>query len=103
MRAKTMNRTKAAAIAKDLVEGGIEDRQMIGLTAEAHGVTLPQVRKVRAAIMRTAPITKPGPSYNATRFYNADAAKSALNSHLCSMVDAIANGWEDENLGLTAE
>ena len=99
-----MNRTNkitketASRIAKDLVEGGIKDRLTVRVTAQAHHVSQAVVLRIKAIILRNAPNCRPTPSYNATRYYDRAAAKQVWNNHLCSMVDAIANGWEGEEI-----
>jgi len=71
-----MTNNTAAAIAKDLVEGGINARGTTKVTAEAHGVSVAAVRAVRSVVLK----------------HGADAMS------LCSMVDAITNGWEEKAL-----
>jgi len=72
-----MTRQTAAQIATDLIEGGINARHTTQLTAEQYGVSLAVVRKIRHTLLRHG------------------------LSMICSMADAIENGWEDERLGLT--
>ncbi len=71
-----MTRQQAAAIAKDLVEGGINANGTTKVTAEAHNVSIETVRKIRRTVLRMG------------------------REMACSMVDAIKNGWEDANLNL---
>lgn len=76
MKENQLTRQKAASIAKDLVEGGINARYTTKIAAESHGVSIATAREIRRAVLR-------------------------MGSRMaCSMVEAIANGWEDETLGL---
>lgn len=76
-----MNRAAAAAIAKDLVEGGINANGTTKITAEGHGVSLATVRQIRRLLLNKS---------------HGDVLT------MCSYVEAIANGWEDESLNLKA-
>ena len=75
---ENMTRATAAAIARDLVEGGINAHGTTKLTAEAHNVSIETVRKIRRTVLRMG------------------------KDMVCSMVDAIENGWEDGALGLVS-
>ena len=84
-----MTRTQAAAIAKDLIEGGINARYTAQLTAESHGVSIAVVRKIRRTLLRGIEAVK-----------LLGGGKEEYNRHICSMADSIENGWEDANLNL---
>ena len=71
-----MTRVKASAIAKDLIEGGINSPGTSNLTAEAHGVSIEDVRLVRRILLK--------------------GGKESMLSY----ADAIENGWEDSALGI---
>ena len=91
----TMTRKQAAAIAKDLVEGGINANGTTKLTAEAHSVCVQTVRRIKAVLLRNTVAFKPGnPGYSRIE------ARQLFNASLCTMVDAIENGWEDAALNL---
>jgi hypothetical protein len=75
---ETMKRETAAQIATDLIDGGINARYTTKLTAEAHSVSIETVRKIRRTLLRMG----------------------SDDMSICSMADAIANGWEDQNLNL---
>ncbi len=71
-----MTRKQAAAIAKDLVEGGINSNGTTKITAEARNVSIQKVREIRRTVLRMG------------------------TDMMCSMVEAIENGWEDARLNL---
>lgn len=87
--AGAFTREKANAIAKDLIEGGINSKGTTKLTAEAHGVPIETVRMVRRTLLK---------GYKANKLI---LGKEDADRYMLSNADAIENRWEDDNLGIT--
>lgn len=87
----------AARIAKDLVEGGIDDPATLTVNAAHYQVPMAVVKRIRRVLL--------GPFHarrNQTWVGGGELYKMKLQRAV-SMVDAIENGWEDVSLGVTRE
>jgi hypothetical protein len=71
-----MKRETASKIATDLIEGGINARMTVRLTAQAHHVNIEQVRAIKRVLLKGG------------------------KENMLSYADAIDNGWEDAALNL---
>jgi hypothetical protein len=92
---QTENETKrafAAQIAHDLVEGGIEDASTIRVNAEHYNVSQSVVRAIRELVCKHDAMVSQFIGPMRQRRYDMHLRNDQSR---CSMVDAIANGWED--------